>query len=233
MIKTDAFQAHPGALNDMYGSLTQLQSAHKSKTLLNNFLGVQTPLLNMLRLFTQPILFRAPILLPIPQHIRGPSLNDTLQRTFSLHSSFAKFKRVKEEATHSSSNMPLQPLLPVLMDRMSLPNLTQTIPHQHLIVPRREQRRRHIDQDRDPAIIHIGERFAAEEDGRHDPRAKVTGQVGGDGDVGEAPDHSAVCEADGKGGAGGGDEGVRGIEAGPDYDANVRVDEELGEEEVT
>ena len=28
MIKTVAFQAHPGALNDMYGSLTQLQAAH-------------------------------------------------------------------------------------------------------------------------------------------------------------------------------------------------------------
>ena len=118
------------------------------------------------------------------------------------------------------------------MHRMPLPNLTQTIPHQQLIIPRREQRRRHINHDRDPAIIHIGERFAAEEDGRHDPRAQITGEVGGDGDVGEAPDHGGVGEADGKGGAGGGNEGVRRVEAGPDYDADVRVDEEFGEEEV-
>ena len=118
------------------------------------------------------------------------------------------------------------------MHRMPLPNLTQTIPHQQLIVSRREQRRRDVDQNRDPAIIHIGERFAAEEDGRHDPRAQVTGQIGRDGDVGEAPDHGGVGKADCKGGAGGGDEGVRGVEAGPDYDADVGVDEEFGEEEV-
>ena len=128
--------------------------------------------------------------------------------------------------------MPLQAFLPILMHRMSLANLTQTIPHQKLIVPRREQRRRHIDQDRNPAVIHIGERFAAEEDGRHDPRAKVAGHVGGDGDVGEAPDHGGVCEPDCKGGAGGGDERVRRVEAGPDDDADVRVDEEFGEKEV-
>ncbi len=118
------------------------------------------------------------------------------------------------------------------MHRMPLPNLAQTIPHQKLIIPRREQRRRHIDQDRDPAIIHIAKRLAAEENRRHDPRAQVTGEVGGDGDVGEAPDHGGVGEADGKGGAGGGDEGVRGVEAGPDDDADVGVDEEFRQEEV-
>ena len=101
VVKTVAFQAHPGALNDMYGSLTRLQSAHKSKTLQNIFLGVQNPLLNMLRLFIKPILLRAPILLPTPQHIRGPSLNHTLQRTFSPHSSFVNSKGSKR--SHSQS----------------------------------------------------------------------------------------------------------------------------------
>ena len=153
----------------------------------------------------------------------------------SAHSVFTQplqIQRGQKEATHSPSNMPLQPLLPILMHRMPLPNLTQAIPHQQLIVPRREERRRHVDQNRDPAVIHIGEGFAAEEDGRHDPRAKVTGHVGGDGDVGEAPDHGGVGEADCKGGAGGGDERVRGVEAGPDHDADVGIDEEFGEEEV-
>lgn len=118
------------------------------------------------------------------------------------------------------------------MHRMPLANLTQAIPHQQLIVPRREQRRRHIDQDGDPAVIHVAERFAAEEDGRHDPRSEITGQVRGDGDVGKAPDHGGVCEADGERGPGGGDEGVGRVETGPDYDADVGVDEEFGQEEV-
>ena len=113
------------------------------------------------------------------------------------------------------------------MHRVPLPNLTQTIPHQHLIIPRREQRRRHVDQNRNPAIIHIAKRFAAEEDGRHDPRTQVSSEVGGNGDVGEAPDHGSVREADGEGSAGGGDEGVGGVETGPDDDTDVGVDEEL------
>ena len=162
--------------------------------------------------------FAAPVSI-IPYHTR---------QSFAHHQT----QDGKEQPTHSPSDMPLQPLLPILMHRMPLPNLTQTVPHQELVIPRREQRRRHIDQDGDPAVVHVGEGFAAEEDGGHDPRAQVSGQVGGDGDVGEAPDHGGVGEADGEGGAGGGDEGVGGVEAGPDYDADVGVDEELGQEEV-
>ena len=114
---------------------------------------------------------------------------------------------------------------------MSLPNLTQTIPHQKLIIPRREQRRRHIDQDSNPAVIHIAERLPAKEYSRHDPRSQITGEICRDGDVGEAPDHGGVCETDGKGSAGGRDEGVGGVETCPDYDADVGVDEEFGQEE--
>ena len=185
----------------------------------------------MLRLLAKAIILRATIPLPIPQRIGGPSLNHALQRTVSSHSSSQTAKN-NRNATHSPGNMPLQTLLPILMHRMPLPNLTQAIPHQKLIIRRREQRRRHIDQDGNPAIIHIAKRFAAKEDGRHDPRPEVSGQVGGDGDVGEAPNHGGVREADGEGGAGGGDEGVRGVEAGPDDDADVGVDEEFGQEEV-
>lgn len=118
------------------------------------------------------------------------------------------------------------------MHRMPLPNLTQTIPHQKLIVRRREQRRRHIHQYRYPTVIQIRKGFAAEKYGGDNAGAEVTGQVGGDGDVGEAPDHAAVGEADGVRGAGGGDEGIGWVEAGPDDDADEGVDEEFGEEEI-
>ena len=128
--------------------------------------------------------------------------------------------------------MPLQPLLPILMHSMPLPNLTQTIPHQKLIIPRREQRRRHIDQNRYPAVIHIAKSFTAKEDSRHDSRSEVTSEVCGDGDVREAPDHGSVCETDSEGSASGRDEGVRGVQASPDDDANVGVNEEFGQEEV-
>ena len=128
--------------------------------------------------------------------------------------------------------MPLQPLLPVLMNRMALPNLTQTVPHQKLIIPCCEDRRRHIDQDGNPAVIIVRERLAAEEDGRDDAGAEVTRQIRRDGDVGEGPDHGGVGHADGEGRGGGGDEGVGRVEARPDDEADVGVDEELGEEEV-
>ena len=118
------------------------------------------------------------------------------------------------------------------MHRMALANLAQTVPHQKLVIRRREQRRGHVDQDRDPAVLHVAEGFAAEEDRRHDPRAEVAGQVRGDGDVGEAPYHGGVGEPDGEGRAGGGDEGVRRVETGPDDDPDVGVDEEFGQEEV-
>ena len=128
--------------------------------------------------------------------------------------------------------MSMQPLLSVLMHRMPLPNLTQAVPHQKLIVPRCEQGRRYVHQDRNPAVVHVRETFAAEENGGDDTSAQVTSQIGGDGDVGEAPDHGAVGETDGEGGSGGGNEGVGGIETGPDDDADVGIDEEFGEEEV-
>ena len=124
--------------------------------------------------------------------------------------------------------MPMQPLLPTLMQRMPPRNVTQTIPHQKLIIRRRKQRRRHIHQYRNPAIIQITKRLSAKENRGYDSRAQVTSQVRGDGNVGETPDHGCVGEADGEGGGGGGYEGVGGVEAGPDYDADVGVDEEFG-----
>ena len=126
----------------------------------------------------------------------------------------------------------MQPLLSLLMGSMPPRNLLQAIPHQKLIIRRREQRCRHINQDGNPAIIQITKCLASEEDSGNDSSAQVTSQVRGDGNVGETPDHGCVGETDGEGGGGGGYEGVGGVEAGPDYDADVGVYEEFGEEEV-
>lgn len=41
----------------------------------------QNPLLDVFRLLAKPILIGTTILLPIPQHIRGPSLNHTLHQS--------------------------------------------------------------------------------------------------------------------------------------------------------
>ena len=120
----------------------------------------------------------------------------------------------------------------MLMHRMPLRNLPQTISHQEFIVSGRENGGGDINQDGDPAVVEISEGFAAEEYGGHDAGAEIAGEVGADGDVGEAPDHGSVGEADGEGGAGGGDEGVGGVEVCPDDEADEAVDEELGEEKV-
>ena len=128
--------------------------------------------------------------------------------------------------------MPMQPLLTMLMLRMPLSNLAQTIPHQKLIISRRKKRSRHINQNSNPAIIQIRKHLAAKENRRNDSTAQVPGQICGNGHVGEAPDHGCVCETDGEGGAGCGDEGVGRVETGPDYDADIGVDEEFGEEEI-
>ena len=122
----------------------------------------------------------------------------------------------------------MQALLPMFMQRMALSNLAQTIPHQELIIPRSKQRSRNINQDSNPAIVKVRERFSAEENSRDNSSTQVPSQVGGDGDVGETPDHSCVCETDSKGSALCGDEWVGGVETGPDDDADVGVDKEFG-----
>lgn len=120
----------------------------------------------------------------------------------------------------------------MLMTSMAFPNLVQTIPHQKLIVPRRENRRGDINKNTDPGVAVVeGEGLAPEEDGGHYARAEVTGEVRGDGVDGEAPDHGRVGEADGEGDGDGGDERVGRVQARPDDDADEAVDEELLEEQ--
>ena len=126
----------------------------------------------------------------------------------------------------------MQALLPMLMGSMPPRNLLQAIPHQELIIGRREQRRRYVNQNGNPAVIQITKRLTTEEDSGHDTRAQVTSQVRGDGNVGETPDHGCVGETDSEGSGGGGYERVGRVEARPDYDADVGVYEEFCEEEV-
>ena len=128
--------------------------------------------------------------------------------------------------------MPMQSLLSLFMLSMPPSNLTQAIPHQKFIIPRSKKRCRHINQYRNPAVIQIRKRFPAEEDRGNDSCSQVTSEVRGDGNVGETPDHGCVGETDSEGGGGGGYEGVGGVKARPDYDADVGVYEEFGEEEV-
>ena len=130
------------------------------------------------------------------------------------------------------SDMSMQPFLPLFMLSMPPSDLTQTIPHQKLIIARGKKGCRHVDQDGNPAVIQIAKGLPTEEDCGHDSGSQVTSEVRGDCNVGETPDHSCVGQTDGKGSGGGGYEGVGGVEAGPDYDADVGVYEEFGQEEV-
>lgn len=126
----------------------------------------------------------------------------------------------------------MQALLPLLMRSMPPCNLTQTIPHQKLIISRSKKRCGYVDQDCNPAVIQISKGFTAEEDSGHDSGSQVTSEVRGDGNVGETPDHGCVGETDGEGCGGGGYEGVGGVKARPDYDTDVGIYEEFGEEEI-
>ena len=126
--------------------------------------------------------------------------------------------------------MPRQAFLAVLVLCMALADLLQAVPHQKLIVARGEDGRGDVDQDRDPGVG--GEGALAEEDGRHDARAEIPGQVRRDGVAAEAPHHDGVGDADGEGDRDGRDEGVGRVEARPDHDPDEAVDEELLEEEI-
>jgi hypothetical protein len=96
----------------------------------------------------------------------------------------------------SLRQMPRQSFFTLLMHSMSMANLTQTIPHQELVVRRSEEGCGNVDQNCDPGIVLVRESFAPEENGGHHPCTEITREIGGNGDVGEAPDHIGVGEAD-------------------------------------
>ena len=118
------------------------------------------------------------------------------------------------------------------MKRVASPDDVQTVSHEELVIRCREQCSRDVDQDRDPAVVLVAEGFSTVEDGCDNAGAEVTSQVRADRDVGEAPDHESVSEADDEWSTGGSNEGVGGIESSPDDDADVAVHEPLDEEEV-
>lgn len=96
----------------------------------------------------------------------------------------------------SIGKMSAKTFFTTLMRRVACGDLLQRIPHQHLIVRSREDGGWDVDQNGDPGIVLIGENFSAEEDGGDDASAQVSGQVGRDGDTGEAPDHTRVGQTD-------------------------------------
>ena len=130
--------------------------------------------------------------------------------------------------------MPHQAVIPFLVPRMSAVDLLQTVADEELIVSCREKRGGDINQNADPAVSVVErEGLAAEKDGRHNASAQITSEVGGDGVAGEAPDHDSIRQADGEGDTRCRDEGIRGIETGPDHDPDEAVDEELLEEQIS
>lgn len=117
------------------------------------------------------------------------------------------------------AQMPLQPLIAMLMHSPPSPQLRQAIAHDELVVAGGEDGGGHVDEDGDPRVATIGEGLAAEEDGGDDARAQVARQVGADADVREAPHHRRVREADHERRGGGRDERVGWVERRPDDDA--------------
>ena len=115
--------------------------------------------------------------------------------------------------------MPRQSFLSLRMRCMTLTNLLQAIPHQHLIVASCEYRGWYIHQDCDPTVLFVGEGLTTEEDGGYNTGAKVTGHIGADGDVSKTPNHNPICQADNEGDGSRRNEGVRGIESSPNYDS--------------
>ena len=92
------------------------------------------------------------------------------------------------------------------------------ITQEKLIKSSGEKRCRDVDQDTDPAVRFVGEGLAAVEDGCYESSTEVTSHVGGNSDVGEAPDHDPVAYTDDDGHGGGCYKGVGWIDAGPDYE---------------
>lgn len=117
------------------------------------------------------------------------------------------------------TQIPPQTFLAFSMLHTTFMNQLDRVTQEQLIEASREQCGRDVDQDTDPAIRFVGEGFAAVEDGCNESGAEVTSHVGGDGYVGETPDHDTVADADDDGDGGGGDEGVGWVDAGPDYEA--------------
>nr|POE93576.1 hypothetical protein CFP56_19588 [Quercus suber] len=140
--------------------------------------------------------------------------------------------RLRRPGHGRGGRVQLQAVVAVLVHGLALGDAAEGIAHEHLVVARGEQGGGHVDEDGDPGVVMVGEDLAAVEDGGHEAGAEVTREVRRDGDVGEAPHHGGVREADDEGGGGGGDEGVGRVESGPDDDADVGVGEPFDQEEV-
>lgn len=108
-------------------------------------------------------------------------------------------------------------LITLRVRAMALRNDHERVSQQQLIVRRRQDGGWNVDEDRDGGVAIEG--VAAEEDGCDDASAEVTGQIGREGVVGEAPDHDGVYKTDDEWCSCGCDERVRGVKSCPDDDA--------------
>lgn len=135
--------------------------------------------------------------------------------------------------TGDAGDVFLQALVALGVLGVALVDLLQAVAHEELVVACGEDGGGDVDEDGDPRVrTRKGEGFAAEEDGGDDARAQVTREVRRDGVACESPYHGRVGQADGEGHGLRADERVGWVQARPDDDADVAVDEELLEEQV-
>lgn len=128
--------------------------------------------------------------------------------------------------------MAVQPLVTVTVACMSLRNNSKAVAHAQLVHGRGKQRGGHIDKHANGRVRVVRESLASPENGGDHARTEIPREVRAEGQAAEAPDHASVGEADDEGQAGWLDEGVRGVEGGPDGEADEGVGEELGSKDV-
>ena len=116
------------------------------------------------------------------------------------------------------TQIPPQTFLAFSMLHTTFMNHRNRITQKQLIESSRKQCGGDVDQDTDPAVRFVGEGFATVEDGSYESGTEVSSHIGGDGYIGETPDHDTVAYADDDGDGGGGDEGVGWVDAGPNYE---------------
>lgn len=92
----------------------------------------------------------------------------------------------------SLRDVPHQAIISVLMHRVALSNDQETVSHEKLVVGRSSQSGWDVDKNSNGSIAHVGKGFSSVEDGGDNAGSQITGQVRGNGHVGETPDHAGV-----------------------------------------
>ena len=130
-------------------------------------------------------------------------------------------------------NMLLKTLIPMFMYGMTFTDLTQAITHQEFVVTRSKKSCWDVDQDCDPAVIHVAEGLSSEEDSGDNSCTKVTRQIRRDGDICKSPYHSGIGKTDSEGCRLSRDERIGRVKRRPDDKTDVGIYEEFREEEIS